>query len=318
MNVKMKGVVAVLIFLSLSAAGISSMASLPASEDTGRPDGRVVAILFSVWQTEDAKKHFRDVPNLDLLEVNGKPMIEHVYDALRSSRHVDKIVVFAAPEVERRLKLTDDPGTSFIEDRGDAAANLQFGVGEVEKGDLVMFIPSDLALVTSEGLDELIDRVLDERSVDLVFPLVSRQQCERQYPEEARTYGHFREGQFTGAHVEFLRPDLFLDNPDEVRAQKDNLYNLYYMRKSTLGAARFLGVKLTLKYVFGSLSIQDLERHVLEKYEVTAKAILWDDADLATDLSEPSDVQMISRALQQRAAAQLRTPPARGAVSGRS
>jgi hypothetical protein len=208
--------------------------------------------------------------------------------------------------------------TSFVLDQGDAAANVQFGIGEISKGDLIMFIPSDLVLVTTDGLDELIERVLNEKNVDVVFPLVSRQECERKYPEEARTYGHFKEGQYTGAHVEFLRPDLFLDNVNEVKAQKDNLYNLYYMRKSTLGAARFLGVKLTLKYIFGTLSLHDIEQHVREKYDVTAKAIVWDDADLATDLSEPADIQMVCRALQQRAESHSHFPPGRPLSGDRS
>jgi spore coat polysaccharide biosynthesis protein SpsF (cytidylyltransferase family) len=303
---------AVIVALAHQAA-FTSTGKLPAPADE-----RIVAILFSVWQTREAKTEFRDVPNLDLLEIQGMPMIMHVYQALRGSRYIDKIVIFAAPEVEKRLNLVNEPNTAFVIDKGDAAENAQIGVGEVAKGDLVMFIPSDLVLVTSEGLDELIERVRVERGVDVIFPLVSREACERTYPEEARTYGRFREGQFTGAHVEFLRPDLFLENTEEVTAQKDQLYNLYYMRKSTFGAARFLGVKLSLKYIFGALSVRDIEEHVLEKYEVTAKAIFWEDPDLATDLSEPADIHMIGRTLQRRAAAHSRISPERSEASDRS
>lgn len=288
------------------------------TQDTQRQDKRVVAVLFSVGQTKDARAHFRDVPNLDMLDVNGMPMIMHVYQALRGSKYIQKIVVFAAPEVEKCLDLEDDPMTSFVVDRGDAAKNVQFGVDEVSKGDLIMFIPSDLVLVTSKGLDDLIERAMNEKNVDAIFPLVSREACERKYPHKARTYGRFKEGQYTGAHVEFLRPDLFLDHADEVKAQKDNLYNLYYMRKKTLGAVRFLGIKLTLKYIFGTLSVRDIEQHVHDKYQITAKAIFWDDADLTTDLSEPSDIQMISRALQQRAAAHSHIVPVRSSSSDRS
>jgi len=280
-------------------------------------DQRIVAVLFSVGKTREAQAYFKDIPNLDLLDINGMPMIQHIYEALRASRHIDKILVCAAPEVQKRLNLKDDAKTSFIVDQGDAAENVQFGVGEIKKGDLVMFIPSDLVLVTSEGLDALIERVLMEKDADIVFPLVSRFACERAYPEEARTYGRFKEGQFTGAHVEFLRPDLFLDHTDEVNEQKDNLYNLYYMRKSTIGAARFLGIKLSLKYIFGQLSVHDLEQHVHEKYDVTARAIHWENPDLATDLSEPADIQMITHVLQQRASAHSSMPPER-ASSDRS
>jgi len=277
------------------------------SADRGRseqsPNPNIVAVLFSVSQTENARKQFRDVPNLDLLEIHGAPMIMHVYNALCRSRYIQRVIVVAAPEIEQKLDLGESPATSFLVDRGDAAQNVELGVDEISKGDLVMFIPSDLVLVTPEGLDRLIERVLAQEAVDIIFPIVSRENCERMYPEERRTYARFKEGQYTGAHVEFLRPDLFLDHADEVKANKNNFYDVYRMTSDTLGLVKFLGIKLSLKYVFGMLSPHDIEQHVFEKYSVTAKTIYWDDPDLSTDLSEPKDIQMIERVLQKRGCA---------------
>jgi len=194
-------------------------------------------------------------------------------------------------------------------DKGDAAENVQFGIDAIAKGDLIMFVPSDLVLITPKGLDDLMERVLAEKDVDIFFPLVSRKACEEKYPDERRTYARFKEGQYTGAHIEFLRPGLFLDNADRVKANKDNFYNIYHMRKNTLGVARFLGLKLTVKYIFGTLTPNDIENHVSNKYQVTAKALYWDDPDLSTDLSEPDDIQMIQRVLEQRELAQSEIAP---------
>jgi hypothetical protein len=289
---------------AVAADAVQSVNSGKQHKETG--DRRVVAVLFSVGKTKDAQKEFKDVPNLDLLEVNGVPMITHVYNALRQSKYVQKIVIVAAPETEEKLEIKDCPPTSFLVDKGDAAKNVQFGIGEVSRGDLIMFIPSDLPLVTPRGLDRLIERVLEEKPVDLVFPMVSRVSCEKRYPEERRTYASFQEGQFTGAHVEFVRPDLFLEHVDKVKASKDNLYNVYHMRRNAVGMVRFLGLRLTLKYIFGTLSTHEVEQHIFDTYHVSAKAIEWDDPDLATDLSEPGDIQMIRRALEQRERAKPR------------
>jgi hypothetical protein len=288
---------------ALAAAEADAAPFLPEAAGAGQTanvDARVVAVLFSISQTENSLKQFRDVPNLDLLDVNGAPMIKYVYDALHASKYVDKIIVVAAPEVEKALGLKEDAKASFQVDKGDAAENIKFGVDQVGGSDLVMFVPSDLALVTTEGIDRLIERVMAEKHVDIFFPLVSREVCEQKYPEEERTYARFEEGQFTGAHIEFLRPSIFFDNADAVESQKDKLYDVYYMRQNTLGIVRFLGLKLTLKYIFGSLSPEDVEEHVLDKYSVTAKTFYWDDADLSTDLSEPKDIPMVLRALKQR------------------
>jgi hypothetical protein len=252
-----------------------------------------------------------------LLEINGTPMIMHVYNALCESRYIDKVVIVAAPEIEGRLTLRQTPETSFVIDRGDASENVRFGIDEVSKGDLILFIPSDLVLVTAESIDHLIERVLAEKDVDIFFPLVSREACERKYPEERRTYAHFKEGQYTGGHVEFLRPDLFLQHADQVQTNKDSLYDLYAMRKSTLGMMRFLGLKLTVKYILGTLSPNDIEEHIYDKYHVRAKTLYWDDPDLSTDLSEPGDIPMITRALEQRVLAHSHAPkPGANSVSG--
>lgn len=274
------------------------------------PADRVVAVLFSVGHTRNARKQFKDVPNIDLLQVNGEPMIMHVYKALCRSKYMQKIIVVAAPEIEEALNLKENPKVVFVEDRGDAARNVEFGIEEISKGDLIMFIPSDLVLVTPQGLDSLLERVLEEKDVDIFFPIISREVCEKKYPEERRTYARFKEGQYTGAHIEFLRPAPFLEHADRVKANKENLYNIYYMRKNTLGIARFLGLKLTLKYIFGTLSPGDVENHVFEKYNVSAKALYWDDPDLSTDLSEPRDIQMIQRVLKEREIVRSEVRPA--------
>jgi GTP:adenosylcobinamide-phosphate guanylyltransferase len=308
------GVVALISAVFVPTVAIAADAdAMPPSEEAGlQPldsDTRVVAVLFSVGQTKEALKRFREVPNIDLLDINGEPMIGHVYKALRASKYIDKIVVVAATEVGEALNLQDASNTTFLEDKGDAAENVQFGIDQVATDDLVMFIPSDLVLITTKGLDRLIERVMAEKDGDLFFPLVSREICEEKYPEEKRTYARFKEGHYTGAHVEFLRPKLFLDNADRVEAQKDKLYDVYYMRQNTLGVVRFLGIKLTLKYIFGSLSPSDVEEHVFEKYSVTAKTLYWDDPDLSTDLSEPDDIKMIQRVLEQRESKQSQMRP---------
>lgn len=295
------GMAVVASLLSVAFWQASADPSAKEEKETGQIGvERVVAVLVSVSKTENARMQFSDVDNLDLLELNGMPMILHVYNALRASKYVRKIIVVGAPDVEEELRLEEQPMTTFVKDRGDAAENVRYGIDEISVGDLIMFIPSDLVLVTPEGLDRLIERVLAEKEVDIFFPIVSREVCEDEFPEERRTYARFREGQYTGAHVEFVRPDLFLEHADQVKANKDNLYNIYHMRKSTLGIVRFLGLRLTLKYVFGVLSPHDVEQHILDNYRVTAKAIFWDDPDLATDLSEPRDIRMIKQALEQR------------------
>jgi adenosylcobinamide-phosphate guanylyltransferase len=94
-----------------------------------------------------------------LLNVAGKPMIEHVLDALRRVKKIEKIVVAVSrhtPETARMVKkrfsiqALKTPGEDYVSDTQYAIKKLKLKT--------VLTISADLPLVTSEIIEEVIKR----------------------------------------------------------------------------------------------------------------------------------------------------------------
>jgi adenosylcobinamide-phosphate guanylyltransferase len=91
-----------------------------------------------------------------LLKVGGKPMIEHVLNALKGAKKVNEIVVTISERTPKTatfarkfsLKVLQTPGNGFCLDVGYAVKKLRLGT--------VLTICADLPLITSEFVDEVI------------------------------------------------------------------------------------------------------------------------------------------------------------------
>jgi len=93
-----------------------------------------------------------------LLRVAGKPLIEYVLNALRESKKVDEIVVAASKHTPKTasvvrkfsVKVLKTPGKGFCLDAQYVIKKLKL--------DTVLTISADLPLITSEVIDEVIER----------------------------------------------------------------------------------------------------------------------------------------------------------------
>jgi len=93
-----------------------------------------------------------------MLKVGGKPMIQHVLDALKKAERVDEIVVAVSKHTPRTaeamerlsVKVLETPGKGYVSD-------MQYAVKKL-KLNTVLTISSDLPLVTDEIIDEAIER----------------------------------------------------------------------------------------------------------------------------------------------------------------
>jgi len=91
-----------------------------------------------------------------LLKVGGKPMIEHVLNALKNANKVNKIVVAVSkytPKTARMVKklsveVLETPGKDYVSDTQYAVKKLQLKAA--------LTISADLPLITSEVIDEVI------------------------------------------------------------------------------------------------------------------------------------------------------------------
>ncbi len=107
-----------------------------------------------------------------LLKVGGKPMIEHVVDALKHSKMVDQIIVAVSrrtPQTARKVaelnaEILETPGEDYISDMKYAVRKLGVHV--------VLIVSSDLPFITTEIVDEAVEkyRSSDKPSLAVMIP----------------------------------------------------------------------------------------------------------------------------------------------------
>ena len=93
-----------------------------------------------------------------LLEIGGKPMIEHVLKALRNAEEIDKIMVAVSRHTPKTAKLMKrfpvevlkTPGKGYVSDMEYAVRKLKLNT--------VLTISTDLPLVTSAVINKIIER----------------------------------------------------------------------------------------------------------------------------------------------------------------
>lgn len=95
-----------------------------------------------------------------LIEVNSKPMISYVIEALINSEYIDNILVAVSPNTPLTSKylekfpvtVINTSGDGYIEDLSEVLSNSDF----VVENEVIMTIVSDLPFVTSSQIDDVL------------------------------------------------------------------------------------------------------------------------------------------------------------------
>ena len=102
-----------------------------------------------------------------MIELNSKPMIQYVIEALLNSKYIDKILVAISPNTMKTKEFIenfpviaiDTLGKGYIEDLSDILTNRDY----VEEDEVVMTIVADLPFVTSEQIDDVLEHYYDRK-----------------------------------------------------------------------------------------------------------------------------------------------------------
>ena len=108
-----------------------------------------------------------------LLRVNGIAMVERVILALVSSDRFDRIVAAVSPNTPKTKELLKSKGIEIIETSGEGYSNdLSYLLSKL-KPQRVMVVPSDLPLLNSQIVSEILDAIDNSSSTKEHGPTIS-------------------------------------------------------------------------------------------------------------------------------------------------
>jgi adenosylcobinamide-phosphate guanylyltransferase len=93
-----------------------------------------------------------------LLKVGGKPMIERVLNALKGAQKVEAIIVAVSEHTPKTATMVKRFSVKVLKTPGkDVVSDVQYAIKKL-KLDTVLTVSADLPLITSELIDEIVER----------------------------------------------------------------------------------------------------------------------------------------------------------------
>jgi len=109
-----------------------------------------------------------------LIEINGKPMIQYVIEALKNADKIDSITVATSENTpktktflnEHDINIIETPGNGYVDDLGFILSNFKLG-------DILLTITADLPLIKSDIIDYVLHEYekSEKPAMSIVVPL---------------------------------------------------------------------------------------------------------------------------------------------------
>lgn len=226
-----------------------------------------------------------DTPYEAMIDIQGRPMVEYVVDALRASAHVDRIAVVGpehvlGPVLADKVFRVVQSGEGIVE-------NLLIGLEILQPRGKILVVTSDIPLLTTDAIDDFLARC-EKREADIYYPICRKENNEAKYPGMRRTYVALREGTFTGGNI-------FLLNPATVVKWRKEIERAVAVRKSPIGMAKLLGFRLMVKFLLRTLSVQEAEERVAKVLGCPVAAVETTYPEIGVDVDKPSDLELVTR-----------------------
>ncbi len=229
-----------------------------------------------------------NVDNKALIMLNSRPMIDYIVDALNNSENIDNILVVGPknklhPYIGKKVEEILNPGNSILE-------NIEIGLNYFNSANNLLFLTSDIPLINTDAIDEFL-RICAERKACIGYPIITKENIIKKYPETERTYVKMKEGIFCGGNIVFFKPDVFFKN-------KKLIKELFENRKATWKYAKILGLKFILKFLFKTLTMEEIEKRVTGILGYNSTAVVVSYPEIMIDLDKLSDLKLIRNCLE--------------------
>ncbi len=229
-----------------------------------------------------------NVENKALIMINERPIIEYVIDALNNSKNIDKVLVVGPrdelyPFIGKKVEEILEPGNSILE-------NMEIGLNYFNAENNLLLLTSDIPLITSQAIDEFIKKCL-EREAYIGYPLITKENIIKKYPETIRTYIKMKEGTFCGGNIVFFKPEIFFQKQELIKELFDN-------RKAPWKYVKILGFKFILKFLFKTLTLDEIEKRLTKILDYKSIAVMVSYPEIMIDLDKPSDLEVIKKYLK--------------------
>lgn len=211
-----------------------------------------------------------------LVDLNGKPMLARVVEALRAAGAPRIAVVASDPAV---VVLAQELGCEVLPAMAGPSASVAAGFAQL--GAPMLVTTSDHGLIDPQWVvDFLADTPPD---ADVAILLARREAVEQAMPGAKRTWLRMADGQWSGCN-------LFLLASPHADAAIETWQTVEADRKRPWRIAARLGLGFLLRFALGKLSLASAIARLGTRIGVRASVVAARDGLAAVDVDKPSDL----------------------------
>ncbi len=240
------------------------------------------ALIVAGAKNNGALKDYSNKEYESLIEIAGKPMVQHVLEAVGTVKEISNIVIVGPEKINQKI----NSHYKIIEPEDVLINNIKKGIDALNNDHHILIITSDIPLITTRTIENFIKKCKLEKKHDLFYPLISKEINLDRYPEVDRTYVHLKEGIFTGGNIILVSPDI-------IKGPLDWYDKILSLRKKPFKMSQMLGFKFIIKFIFRQLSIKEVEKRISDIIGHECKALIVESPEMGFDVDKPSDLKMM-------------------------
>ncbi len=244
------------------------------------------AVILAGGRASDELSAVAPYDNEAFIKIAGQPMILYVYQALRKSNYVRRIVI-SGPAEELQTIIPEDENLFFAAGGENAIESLANAVQLLKNdsiSEMLLVMPTDIPFITRAAIDDFIEKA-QRTEGDLFYALSSKEVNEKKFPGVLRTYVQLKDGIYTGGNLFLMRSEI-------IDTGLDMAVKLVMRRKNPLAMGRLFGFRLVWNYLLKKLSIDMVEKRVYEVMNIKGKAIISSFAEVGVDVDKLSDLEL--------------------------
>jgi len=246
------------------------------------------ALILAGMKKKGPLEIAENVDNKALIMLDSRPMIEYIVDAVNDSENIDRILVVGPknelnPYIGKKVEEILNPGNSILE-------NMEIGINFFNSADNLLLLTSDIPLITPEAINEFLE-ICTKRKAHIGYPIITKENIVKKYPETERTYIKMKEGIFCGGNIVFFKPDVFFQRKELIKELFDN-------RKAIWKYVKILGLKFIFKFIFKTLTLEEIEKRITDIIGYNSVAVMVSYPEIMIDLDKPSDLKLIRKCLE--------------------
>lgn len=236
-----------------------------------------------------------------MIDVNGKPMIQWVLDALCASTEIDRVVVVGLPpetslDCAYPLYLLPDQGGAINNVRRAAAESLAIDA----QAKYAVLAYSDIPALRGEMVDWLIGQS-GEFDQDIYFTVIERPTMEAEFPESKRAYTHLKNKQVCEGYLHCFRLETAIE--DRLLWQR-----LAETRKLPFLQSSILGYDLPFFARLRQLTLNEAETKVSQRLGIKGRVVVSPYSEIGMDIERPAQLEFMRDYLARRYARNAANP----------